>query len=955
MTVVAHARMLVARVAVVLVAALACVLAWRSGGGAEGAALPPRPDDLLPEGGARLARARSDGANEDAPAAPAPRHAGEAPAGSEGYEVALRLVEIASDARVEAPNGALGQKILGAQWRKMRPPWSAVTGPAARLVTSIALRTSTVETQWSMPTSSGKTWTPDAKVWNMNEGSFDQRDALVAAPPSSFTFRIVVPQGAKLTFSEGSVNAMRKAILFVVTAVDAKGAAHEVHRHRLAPAAARRWTDASCSLEAFAGQTIELRLSTETVAATSEEKLAAARQREAARRAEADAGAPGRRGAPDAASATTVATEADGGPPKEDLLAAPGIGIALWGSPTILAHTTPRVPYNVLWIVVDALRPDVLASFHDDAEDAAKLAAPSPPLEALLPKVPGITPAIDDLAKRGVRFTHAYSGATWTRPGTLAMLAGARSSELGLDTQQWVLQQADTARFYASDPPLLPRMARRHGVSTHAFVNNYFMVGYAPVGVEMGFEHVADHRYRTRDTLEITRDATAWLRKHRDTRFFLFVNYDSPHEPYEPPPGLLERVPPPPAGPADKTARLYMAEAAKDDEAIGMLMQTLVETGLRERTIVVLTADHGETLSSAHAGTSGLDRMPIRYHHAVSNFEETTHVPILVVAPGLLPEDRAVEARVRSTDLAPTVAELLGLEAHPRFSGRSMVSLAKGQKESDERVVVTEGRGTKAIMHGRHRLVVREGLARVTVHADRTVTANEELYDLVDDPGERHDLAASRPELVAEMRARLVAALKNAPAAGSSAATASSAESGKPPTLHLRFAGGGKPRRVSGAITVGDAKTRARSFAIEPIELGRESLRLIGEKATVALNTNAAAPVGFDIVVDPPATPVTWELYLDDQPWPEDGVFGGPYGLLAPTLRAGIMTDEARAVAHSTLLPPIDPRRDVGLFVVRERRGEPDGTREDDAEGAEEMARLLREWGYAHASGGAPK
>ncbi|WP_219827699.1 hypothetical protein [Salmonella enterica] len=91
---------------------------------------------------------------------------------------------------------------------------------------------------------------------------------------------------------------------------DAKGAAHEVHRHRLAPAAARRWTDASCSLEASAGQTIELRLSTETVAATSEEKLAAARQREAARRAEADAGAPGRRGAPDAASATTVATEA---------------------------------------------------------------------------------------------------------------------------------------------------------------------------------------------------------------------------------------------------------------------------------------------------------------------------------------------------------------------------------------------------------------------------------------------------------------------------------------------------------------------------------------------------------------------------------------------------------------------------------------------------------------------
>jgi arylsulfatase A-like enzyme len=948
--------MLVARVAVVLVAALACVVAWRTGGGAEGAARPPRPDPLLPEVGARLApRATSDGTDDDVPADPVARHAGGATSGSEGYEVALRLVDIASQARVEAPSAALGEKLLRAHWRKMRPPWSPVTGPAARLVTSIALRTSTVETQWSMPTSAGKAWTPDAKVWNMNEGSFDQRDALVATPPSSFTFRIAVPQGAKLTFSEGSLNAMREASLFVVTVVDAKGAAHEVHRHRLPPASARRWTDASCSLEAFAGQTVELRLSTEGVAATSEEKLAAARQREAVHRAEADAGTPGRAGAPDAAAATTVATEADGGPPKEDPLATPGFGIALWGSPTLLARTVPRVPYNVVWIVVDALRPDVIASFHDGAEDAAKLAAPSPPLEALLPKVPGLTPAIDDLAKRGVRFTHAYSGASWTRPGTLAMLAGARSSELGLDTQQWVLQQADTARFYASDPPLLPLMARRHGVSTHAFVNNYFMVGYAPVGVDMGFEHVADHRYRTRDTLEITRDATAWLRKHRDTRFMLFVNYNSPHEPYEPPPGLLERVPPPPAGPADKTARLYMAEAAKDDEAIGMLMQTLSETGLRERTIVVLTADHGETMSSAHAGTSGLDRMPIRYHHAVSNFEETTHVPILVVAPGLLPEDRAVEARVRSIDLAPTVAELLGLEAHPRFSGRSMVSLAKGRKESDERVVVTEGRGTRAIMHGRYRLLVREGLARVTILTDRTVTANEELYDLVDDPGERHDLAPSRPELVAEMRARLVAALKNAPVAGSAAATASSAESGTPPTLHLRFAGGGRARRVSGAITVGDATTKARSFTIQPVEVGLDSLRFAGEKATLALTTSAVAPVGFDIVVDPPATPVTWELYLDDQPWPDDGVFGGPYGLLAPVLRAGMTTDEARVVAQSTLLPPIDARRDVGLFVVRERRGELDGTREDDAEGAEETARLLREWGYAHGSGAAPK
>ena len=959
-----RARMIAARMAVVLVAVAACVLAWRSGGGADGAALAPRPDDVIAEAGAAPP--------SDASTVPVALSTSSTDASAaEGYEVVLRLVEVAKDARIDAPSSALGTHVLASHWRKMRPAWFPVTGPAARVVTSIALRTSVIETQWSIPSGGGKAWAPDAKIWNMNEGSFEQRDALVATPPASFTFRIAVPRNAKLTFAEGTVNAAKDATLFVITAVDAKEQPHELYRHRLPPTSARRWTDASCSLEPFAGQTIDLRFTTETAPATSEERHAAIRQREAARRAELDAGAPpidrmsAGATAKDRMSAVPVpvpvpvpdlplappraaaAANDTGTDKKEDILHTPSIAVALWGSPTVLARTTPRVPYNVLWIVVDALRPDVIASFHDDAEDAAKLAAPNPPLDALLPKVPGITPAIDDLAKRGVRFTHAYSAGSWTRPGTLAMLGGARSSELGLDTERWVLYPADTARFYASDPPLLPLMARRHGVSTHAFMNNYFMVGYAPVGVEMGFEHAADHRFRTRDTLEITRDATTWIRANHDTRFFLFVNYNSPHEPYEPPANLIERVPPPPAGPADKIARLYMAEAAKDDEAIGVLMQAVADAGLRERTIVVITADHGETMSSAHAGTSGLDRMPVRYHHAVSNFEETTRVPILIVAPGLLPADRAVKERVRNTDLAPTLVELLGLEPHARFSGKSLVPLAKGQKEADERVVVTEGRGTRGIMHGRYRLLVREGAARTTYLADKTVTASEELYDLVDDPGERRDLAAERPELVAEMRARLVAALKNTPVAGSAAATASGSDAGTP-TIRLRFVGGAHPRRVSGTIMIGDAKTKATSYTVTPVELGRDALRIAGEKTEIALTTSPAAPVGFDIVVDPPTTPVKWDIFLDDKPWPEESVFGGPYGLLAPLLRGGIVTDEARLVAQATLLPPMDPRRDTGLFVIRERRGDLNETRDDGDEGAEEMARLLREWGYAH-------
>jgi arylsulfatase A-like enzyme len=932
-----------ARVFVLALAVGAGVVAWRNGGGAEANAPPPR--------GSAAAVASLDGV----PAVPRERSSTSAqgPQGADGYEVSARLVELAKGARFDMPNAASAARVIRAHWRQQRLPFVATSGDAARFVANVALRTSASETQWAMPLGKdGKAWTPDARIWNMNEGSFDQRESIIAPTPGSVAFRLAVPPGAKLTFSEGTLNATDEATVFVVSVVDARGTIHEVHRSAIGPNQARRWTDASCDLSAYAGQNVELRLSTETAAATEEGRRALpAAPRPAA--SATDYGGPGN-GRP----------TLDGGVVREDTLSTPGAAVALWGNPTVLVRTKPAVPYNVLWIVIDALRPDVIASFHDDAEDAAKQASAYPPLEALLPKVPGLTPEIDDLARRGTRFTHAYSAGSWTRPGTLAMLSGARSGELGIDPTAWMLMPAEVDRFYGSDPPLLSLVLRRRGVTTRAFVNNYFMVGYAPVGIDMGFERVDDHRYRTRDTLEITEDATHWLRENKDTRFFAFVNYNSPHEPYEPPAKDLDRVPPPPAGPKDKITRLYMAEAAKDDEAIGVLMRTLDELSLRDRTLVIVTADHGETLSSMHTGTSGLDKMPIRYHHAVSNFEETTKVPIVMVLPPVLAANRDVKTRARSVDIAPTVLDLLGVEAHPRMSGKSLLPLAKGQSEAEERVVISEGRGSRAVLAGKWRLLAREGAARIVIQGDKTRETDFELYDLSEDPGERRDLAGRRPEIVAEMKARLEAALKNVAVAGASRAPTATADAGaataaatpppddpaKPPTLHLRFAGGPSPRRVSGTIVIG-GKTKARSFTVEPVELGREAFKTDGAKVDLAFRTSTQVPVGIDVVVDPPGTPVSWELWLDDQPWPDEGVFGGPFGLAAGALKKGVTTDEGRLAAQASALPTIDARRDVGLFVARERRGdaEPSGQGGTD-EGAEEMARLLREWGYAHGS-----
>jgi arylsulfatase A-like enzyme len=885
------------RVASIAVMIAMAVLAWKMGGGAE----PPT----------------------------APRaEAAEASRSVEGdtYEAAVRLVEVASEATFRFPQADARRAVIKSHWRQQRPPHLKLAGDAARFVANVALRTSASETQWAMALEKkGEAWAPDARLWSVNEGSFDQREAFLAPGPGAIALRVTVPRGARFTFAEGTLNTPNVATVFVVRVVDARGRTHEPYRHVLEPAFARRWTDASCDLSAFAGQTVELSLHVETTRANE----TAPRPADPAASASTSSG-PG--------NARVVL---DGGAAVEELLQRPSSPVALWGNPTLFARTTAAVPYNVLWIVVDALRPDVLAAFHDDAEDAAKRAAPYHPLEALLPKVPGLAPSIDELTRQGVRFTHAYSAGSWTRPGTIAMLAGARSSELGIDATTWMLGPSQAARVHADDPPFLSLALRRRGVTTRAFVNNYFMVGYAPVGVDMGFERVDDHRYRTRDTLEITKSATSWIRANAATRFFAFVNYNSPHEPYEPPKQFVERLPK--DEPKDNMTRLYMAEAAKDDEAIGILLRALDEAHIRDRTLIVLTADHGETLSSAHSGTSGLEQMPIRYHHAVSNYEETTKVPILLVLPTVLPADREVKARARTIDIAPTVLDLLGLEPHPRMSGRSLRPLAEGKTE-DERVVVSEGRGSRAIYSGKHRLIVREGAARTIVRDGVSREAELELFDLSEDPGERHDLAERRPALVAEMRARLDAALENVPVVGSRAP-----EPDATPRIHLRFAGGPSPRRVTGTIVVGATKTMPRRFEVTPIELGADAMKLDGARLELAFRTSAAAVVGFDLDVDPGAIAIGWELWLDDGPWPESGVFGGPFGLPAPSLRGGLTSDDARTAAQSLVLPHIDPKRDVGIFVTRERKYDGE-THEPAEEGAEEMTRLLREWGYARGS-----
>jgi hypothetical protein len=162
----------------------------------------------------------------------------------------------------------------------------------------------------------------------------------------------------------------------------------------------------------------------------------------------------------------------------------------------------------------------------------------------------------------------------------------------------------------------------------------------------------------------------------------------------------------------------------------------------------------------------------------------------------------------------------------------------------------------------------------------------------------------------------------------------------------LRFAGAGAAHRVSGKIAFAPGTT----LAWEPVAIARSAIVANGPTLDVALTTAADGVVGLDVTPSPPNADVTWTLFLDDAPWPQNAVFAGPFGLFDARVATGLSSQEARELAFSHTVPTIEPSRDLGLFVVREQETshEEDVGARASSGATKEMDRLLQEWGYAH-------
>ncbi len=363
------------------------------------------------------------------------------------------------------------------------------------------------------------------------------------------------------------------------------------------------------------------------------------------------------------------------------------------------------------------------------------------------------TPEVDRIAAEGIVFEQAMTPAVHTQ--------GAMASV-------WTSQQPDRHHSEVSFSARLPKdrltlaeVLSARGVSTAGFVAN--AVAGASFGFERGFglmrEIYKDLGSGAAGFVEVV---PPWIEANRERRFFLYLHFREPHFPYDPPPPFDTRFGPdgpipkasrsdaafftdlnqgrrkPAAGEIEHLVRLYDGNLAYADEQLGRLRQALAAAGVWDRTVVIVTADHGEALFEH--GWIG---------HNVQLYEESVRVPLIVRLPkGAGPAGLRVSGLADLLDIAPTVADVFGAlgDSGPRqaFEGRSLLPMIAGAPGKPALLSRT--------VWDRPRYALRDATHKFLYD---TRTGAEELYDLRADSAERSNLAAREPVLSAFYRQTL--------------------------------------------------------------------------------------------------------------------------------------------------------------------------------------------------------
>jgi arylsulfatase A-like enzyme/Flp pilus assembly protein TadD len=354
------------------------------------------------------------------------------------------------------------------------------------------------------------------------------------------------------------------------------------------------------------------------------------------------------------------------------------------------------------------------------------------------------TPSLDQLAKQGVRFTQAFTPSPITNSSHASILTGLLPSAHGV---------SDFGVPLAASHLTLAETLKKRGYRTAAFIGAVILDSKALApGLDRGFEFYDNFPAQSetksrwgrveRRGMEVVQHAETWLNAHPAGPHFVWVHLYDPHDPYEPPPPYSEIY----------KGRLYDGEIAYADSALGHFLAYLKKQGWYESSLIVVVGDHGEGLGEHHEDT-----------HGIFLYDSTAHVPLLVKLPEQREAGRTVKAQVRTTDVMPSILEVLGVLAPARLDGESLGPFLTGTGAAP-RTVFGETDYPLRFGWAPLRSVRKEGLKFIEA-------PKPELYDLPSDPNELQNhyvpwdpRVQKLRKILAELSAKSPAPAKSSPA-----------------------------------------------------------------------------------------------------------------------------------------------------------------------------------------------
>ncbi len=402
-----------------------------------------------------------------------------------------------------------------------------------------------------------------------------------------------------------------------------------------------------------------------------------------------------------------------------------------WAEPRLLvkAPPAPKVPsepaFDHLFVwMVDTLRSDKVRAYN--------------------PKTRVETPNYDAFAADATRFEWAQVPGTWSLPSHASLLTGVYPVNHKATTHESKLSR-DVA-FIAED-------LKKKGFKTAIFSSNGYVSG------KWGFERGWDaYRNFIRESLPngadyLWKTGKTWVLQNQKKPSFAYLATVDPHVAYSPKPEFLKKYwNKPYKGPLKPALTgvqlgsiaagklkindndlayleaLHDAEITQSDSVFATFIADLKAAGLYERSAVIVVSDHGDEF-----------REHGRLGHGHSVYQELTHVPLMIRAPGRMPKGKVVHADVEIMDVYTTMLDLVGGAAGPKIQGASLIPLSWDEVGQTPRAALTiDGQVARGLKVARYRLVAASGRL--------------ELYDEIEDRLEQKDVAAARPVALRQMR-----------------------------------------------------------------------------------------------------------------------------------------------------------------------------------------------------------